>query len=482
MIIRTAQILWAFGRRNLVATLYLDVYRTRLSSRSCACEDDNKLAKRAIRLRHALEDLGPVFMKLGQMLASRGDMLPPAYVKELELLQDHARAIPYADIKASLEAVCICEHGPDAKASEHEAVSLCIHCQKISGVFDAFEEEPLAVASLAQVHRAKFQGNDVVVKILKPAVLDVINQDLAILYRLRNNLLSWIGLSKSIDADEFHADLQRSLHAEVDLQAEGLHMDIFRDHSGHGISTPKVYWGFGRDDILVMEFIDGLPLDKVGELSIKTRKELASRLAVGFLEQVLTQNLFHCDPHPGNLFLRGEEIIFIDFGSVVRLDPAAHDSLRKFLMSISNGDVEEATAHLLELCGRSADEIVQFPGLLLDMGLIVQGFKTGSGTRWSDRIVEMARRYKLKLPRGVIGLAKALVLIEAMALKLDPDFRLQEPIERFIEQAAPEDLKERFHDIDAALSDYANLLGEAPAILRRLSTIAAEEKTNDKKK
>ncbi len=480
MIGQTLQILWAFGRRNLIATLYLDIYRSRLSSRSCTCEEDTNLTKRAKRLRASLEDLGPVFIKLGQMLARRGDVFPPAYIKELESLQDHARSVGGPEIRKALEMVCICEHGSAVKATDHDAAPLCLHCHKLNDVFDAFEQKPLAVASLAQVHRATFRGDEVVVKILKPGVLDILNRDLAILFRMRKSLLKWIGMSSTLNPDEFHAELQRSLRAEVDLQAEGLHMDAFREHAEHGIAAPKVYWGFGRDDILVMELVEGTPLDKATGQPVKKRKELASRLAVSFLQQVFIQNLFHGDPHPGNLFLRGEEIVYIDFGSVSRLDPVTHKVLRTLLVAISSGEVEKATESLLELSGHAPEEMTQFPGLLLDVGLIVQGFKTGSGMRWSDRIIEVARRHSLALPRNVIGLAKSLVLIEDMALKLDPEFQLKKPLEIFKAKAIPNDVKLRIHEMEAALSEYTELFEQAPAMLHDVRQLLAAGRTNDK--
>jgi ubiquinone biosynthesis protein len=354
---------------------------------------------------------------------------------------------------------------------------LCIHCRKIESVFERFDDKPLAVASLAQVHRAKFNGDEVVVKVLKPGVLDVLNRDLAILFRLRKSLIRWIGLSNSLDPDEFHAELQRSLRAEVDLQAEGLHMDAFRETATKGITAPKVHWGFLRDDILVMEFIEGKPLEDAAHSQQDSYPVLAQRLAVSFLEQVFIHNLFHGDPHPGNLFLRGDEIVFIDFGAVSRLDPVTQRHLRRLLYEISNNDTTAATLAILELCGKSKDDLAQIPGLLVDMGLIAQGFRTGAGTRWSDRIVDVARRYDLKLPRSVITLAKALVLIEAMALKLDPEFRLQNAIDEFMRDAAPEEAKRTLKELGETLLMYKELASEVPDLIRRLAAdapIAAE--------
>lgn len=465
---RTIQIIWAFGRRNLFASLYLDLYRAKLTSRSCECAEDKRIAKRAQRLREALEDLGPAYIKLGQILARRGDVFPPAYIKELEALQDHARPVTSAEIRRVLESVCICEHGPDKPGEKHVPAPLCVHCKKIDTIFERFDDKPLAVASLAQVHRAKFQGDEVVVKVLKPGVLDVLNRDLAILYRLRKSLIRWIGLSNSLNPDEFHAELQRSLRAEVDLLAEGLHMEAFRESASNGISAPKVHWGFLRDDVLVMEFIEGDPLDKAIKCPKRARADLANRLAVSFLEQVFIHNLFHGDPHPGNLILRNDEIVFIDFGAVSRLDPDTQRHLRRLLKEISENATSRATTAMLELCGQSRDDMALIPGLLVDMGLIVQGFRTGAGTRWSDRIVEIARRYDLKLSRSVISLAKALVLIEAMALKLDPEFRLQAAIDEFMKKAAPEEAKRTLKEIGEALLEYRQLAADAPELIREL--------------
>ncbi len=459
-LLRLHKIFWAFARRNLFFALYIDVYRRKLSSQSCSCEDDLRLRTRARRLRSAFEDLGPTFIKLGQILARREDLLPPAYIEELTGLQEHARPVTFEELGASLRAKCICS---EMTLPDHSIDRKCFHCRGIEEVFERFDRVPLATASLAQIHRAELEGREVAVKLLKPHVLDQINLDLAVLWRVRRWLLRAIGLGRSINADDFYAEFRRSLQMEVDLKAEGLHMSMFREQNAPEAVAPEVFWGFKRDDILVMEFIDGKPLVEA-PADAEAKRALAKRLSRNFLRQVFVHELFHADPHPGNVFLRGDDLVYLDMGAMGRLDNETLRGLQALFVAVTQHDVEGATDALLNLGNTTT---VDRASLLIDIGLITEAYGARTGERWSDRILNAARVHSIRLPRAVILLTKALVLIESIALKLDPEFSLDSVMKEFVDELSAHEIKMAASHARRAASEYLSLFERLPGLIEQ---------------
>jgi ubiquinone biosynthesis protein len=410
-------------------------------------------------MRSAFEELGPAFIKLGQILARRDDLLPPPYIEELTGLQEHARPVPFELIEKSLRSKCICS---DMTIPGHAVDPKCFHCQPLDEVFERFEKQPLATASLAQIHRARLNGQEVVVKCLKPGVLDQINLDLAILWRFRTMLLKTIGLGRSVNANDFHAELKRSLQMEVDLKAEGLHMTMFHEQNMPEATAPEVQWGFKRDDMLVMEFIDGRPLGETSGRTDGQARELAKRLARNFLHQVFVHRLFHADPHPGNVFLQNENLVYLDMGAMGRLDRATRTRLQSMFYAVAQRNVEAAADALVELGDTNE---VDRAALLLDVGLIIASYRAATGEKWSDRILETARVHMIRLPRSVILLAKALVLIESLALRLDPEFSLDSVMQEFVEELSATHIEEMGEQLHDATLGYIDLLEKLPSLI-----------------
>jgi ubiquinone biosynthesis protein len=456
----------AFLRRNLFFTLYRDVYHRHISDRDCSCEADQQLKQRAKKLREAFEELGPTFIKLGQVLSRRPDLLPQGYILELEALQDHAAPLPFADIQQAMRQRCVC--GERMLRGAHHP--LCFHCNPFEAVFERFDEAPLASASLAQVHRARFRGEEVVVKLLRPGVLDVINLDLSILWRVKGLLIRVLDLDRNIDADSFFVEFRRRLEQEVDLKAEALNIERFRglQHSEPQVRAPKVYWGFERSDLLVMEYLQGEPIRTARALPTEQRKVLASLILRNFLKQIFVDNFFHADPHPGNILLLRDGVIgYLDFGTMGRVDRASRRGMQQLFDAMIAGDADEAARAVLKLGGTNPFAVDQ-EALQLDLERLIQLYRVQDGGRWTDQIIETARRYSIRLPKSVIPLTKGLVLVESLALELDPEVNLMQEIEAIVGEVALEGIKDKLSvEIPEILESYSTLLAELPTFLQR---------------
>lgn len=471
---------WAFFRRNLFFALYRDVYHRHIADRECSCEIDQELRQRARTLREALEELGPTFVKLGQILSRRPDLLPPPYIIELETLQDRTAPLPVADIRQALQKQCIC--GEQMRRGAHHP--LCFHCNPLETIFERFDAEPLAAASLAQVHRARFRGEEVVVKLLRPGVLDCINLDLAVMWRLKGLLIRALDLSRNIDADSFFAEFRRRLEQEVDLQAEALNIERFRSHqqSDPHVKAPKVYWGFGRSDLLVMEYFQGEPIRAARTWPKGQRKALASLVLQNYLKQIFVDNFFHADPHPGNILLLDEgHIGYLDFGAMGRLDRATRRQMLHLFHAVVNADAEEAATAVLKLGHTAA--VVDREALQLDLERLIQLYRVEGGGRWTDQIMFTARRHGVRLPKSVIAMTKGLVLIESLALELDPEFNLMQQIEALVGEMTVEEVKEKLSiDLPEVVDSYVSLLAELPRLLQRWLAEHEEEALQMKKR
>jgi ubiquinone biosynthesis protein len=425
--LRALRILWTLGRRNLFWGLYRDVYLAHGANPDCQCEANRRLERRAVHLREALEELGPTFVKLGQLLSRRPDLAPRAYLAELGKLQDRARPVPWAAIRAQLERRCIC--GEQIRHEQHDRH--CLHCRHLDEVFEAFEKTPVAAASLAQVHRAVFDGQPVAVKVLRPGVLNRIVADLAIMKRLARPLMRGLGIAGTLDAKEFFDEFRTRLLAEVDLQREALNMERFRlnrDPDGD-VTAPGVFWEFRRSDLLVMEFVDGRPIETVMRGPQPKRARLARLLVRDYLKQVFVDNFFHADPHPGNLFVgKRETLVYLDFGSMGELSEELRRAMHQLMRAVVEGDADRAVRAVLRL-GQADARDVDVEGLRQDLARVIYLCRSRPGSRWTDEILETARRHAIRLPRISVALAQGLLLVESVALELDSEFTFFEELQ-----------------------------------------------------
>lgn len=465
--VRAGAILWTFTRYRLFWAIYRDVVRGHLSNPHCECDEDVRTLARARRFRAALEALGPAFVKLGQFLSRRPDILPATYLQVLSGLQEETPAISFAAARQRLEAVCIC--GPHG--GEHEPKATCLHCRRIEGVFESFEPQPIASASLAQVHRAVYRGEAVAVKFLKPGVLDRLNTDLALLNALRWAIVGPLGIGRNVPAGELVEEFRRRLLEEVNFENEALNIERFRDTHPDGglVRAPAVYWEFERADMLVLDLVEGASLR-----SWQGRPEEGHRLALtiarDFIQQVFIDNFFHADPHPGNVFVQPDgRVVYLDFGAVGQLERSARRGVLRLFHSILQNDPDLAVDAVLEVGGTDPAS-VDVHDLRLDIARIIQLYRRGRGKRWSDAVVHTARRHGLRLPRSILLYAKATMLNEALVTELDPEFEVL-PVARgmvlpIIEKEVADRLARLRHDLPEVTSAYADVLRDLPKMLR----------------
>lgn len=466
--VRAVRILWALARRNLFWGLYRDVYLAHGANPDCQCEANRRLERRAVSLREALEELGPTFVKLGQLLSRRPDLVPRAYLAELEKLQDRARPVPFAAIRAQLERRCIC--GEQIRHEQHDPH--CLHCLRLDEVFEAFEKTPVAAASLAQVHRAVFRGQPVAVKILRPGVLDRIVADLAIMRRLARPLMRALGIAGSLDPREFFEEFRSRLLTEVDLQREALNMERFRlnrDPDG-GVMAPRVFWEFRRSDLLVMEFVEGRPIETVMHGPRPRRARLGRLLVRDYLKQVFVDNFFHADPHPGNLFVvKGDGLVYLDFGSVGELSEELRRAMHQLMRAVIEGDADRAVRAVLRL-GHADARDVEVEGLRQDLNRVIYLCRSRPGSRWTDEILQTARRHAIRLPRSSVALARGLLLVESVALELDPEFTFFEELQalapKLLLAAVEEDLT---RNVPRTVEEIVESLRHVPRFLEALA-------------
>jgi ubiquinone biosynthesis protein len=401
---------------------------------------------RAERLRLAFEELGPTFVKFGQAMSTRADLLPEELVAELSRLQDEVPPLPPGAAGAAIEA----ELG-----------------QPVRVLFARFDEDPIAAASIAEVHAATLHdGAKVAVKVRRPGIEATIERDLAILGQL-----AWLAERYLPDAPLYQpaglvAEFARSIRGELDLAREGRTIERFaKNFAGDDrLRLPRVHWEQTARGVLTLEFIAGRKVLDVAKAPEGYDLPLiARRGAELMLQQVLRHGLFHADPHPANVFvLPGNVIALLDFGNVGRVDRPLRHSLAALVHAIVREDTEAVTNAILAIgrplqpldkdqLRRDVDDLLEaYPAAMLrDLSI---------GGLLHDALAVM-HRYRLQFPVDLMLLARAFVTTEGVGRQLDPSFKL-------IEQARPlvvEILRDRFSPsaVAAGVSELGRELGQA---------------------
>lgn len=366
--------------------------------------EDRSLA--ATRFRHVLEELGPTFVKLGQVLSTRPDILPPEFISELKFLQDRVPALSFEQIKEQVEG------------------SLGATLEELYGEFN---EKPLAAASIGQAHRARLHdGTEVVVKVQRPGIRMKIRSDLDILYYLARLLEATIQEVELYTPTAIVREFERAILNELDFLQEAQNIEEFGENfkAVEKIAVPEVYHEVTSAEVLTMEFIDA---DKLADIEGGSERaiRILDTLLDSLVKMVLYDGFFHGDPHPGNIMVRPDDtVVFIDFGLVGRLSESQQDSIIDLVLTTLTGDVDGISRTLLTMgkpIGRinlrhfKADiRTIRDKYLAMNLGDIEVG-------EFVQEVMNAAQTHRIRINTNYAVLTKAAMTIEGIMRELEPD-------------------------------------------------------------
>lgn len=460
-------VLFKFGFEDLVASLKVEQYLD-LGRRIIFPQRKEKIEalSRAERLRLVLEELGPTFIKLGQMLSTRPHILPRDFIEELVKLQDEVPPFPYSEARQIIESEL---QGP------------------LEEIFQSIEPEPLAAASIGQVHRARLvDGEEVVIKVQRPGIRATIEVDLEILLHIATLMERHLEGMEIQRPTEVVEEFARTIEKEMDYRIELANMERFAGLfiNEPKVCVPKVFSQATTGLILTMEYMDGIParqIDRLRDAGYDLRA-IAGLGADLILEQILVHGFFHADPHPGNiLILPGQVVCFLDMGMMGRLNQRTRETVVDLVMTLVRKDESAVVDVLLELTEWEDEpdrralerETVDFvnqhlyrPLKELELGKLFQ------------QLFSLAAQYRLRVPADLLLLFKALTSLEGLGSRLDPDFDIIAQARPFVrrvrmERLHPGRVAKDFWDYGA---EIINILREVPGELKAVLRLARRGK------
>lgn len=431
--------------------------------------DDFQNVPPEIRLRYALEELGPTFIKLGQIFSQEITMLPLKYITELKKLQDSVQLnyIKFDEIKNIVKR----ELGKD-----------------LDDIFSSFDENPVASASLAQVHKAVLKdGTIVAVKIKKRDVDKIIKNDLDVLYFIVNIIKNPVRELLYVDnAEELYNEFRKSIMTELDFLTEAGYTEKIRRSNldKDFVVIPRIYWNYSTSSLLVEDFIDGIKVSDIDELFKKgyDTKNILKIFLNHFLKQIFIIGHFNADPHPGNVFvINSDKIGVIDFGSVGILTKDLRKTSLEYLVNFFRGNYEEAATKFIQICmgDLTEKEEQEFKFELMEFieSFFNKPFKDIYSTEILLETLKIGQRHNLVIPAELSLLFKALLSIESIAKTLDPDFSFVDSGTEFFDFDALISKKDTVKDVKESIMDilenYKGFLGgfpkKADKILKKMS-------------
>ncbi len=410
------------------------------------------------RVRLAIEELGTTFIKLGQFLSTRADILPPEYQSELAKLQDSA---PPFDSEAAKERI-------EAELG-----------QSIESLFVQFDSEPLAAASIGQAHAATLRdGTEVVIKVRRPGVVEQIEEDLEILQNLASAMSRRWEFASTYDVAGLAQEFAHTLRSELDYLKEGRNAERFAQNFADDpkVHIPRVFWELTTSRVITLERIRGI---KVSDLSMLDangidRRRLAECGTQVILKMIFDDGFFHADLHPGNFFIEPDgRFGLIDFGMVGTVDERTQDQLAGLVLALTNPDYDQLVDTLLEM-GMTAARVDRMR-LRRDLEhLIAPYYGRSLGeidlTPLINDALAIVRRHQMHLPSNLVLLLKTIIITEGLGARLDPDFRLITVIDPYANELLLKlySPSRWMRKLKRAGLDIAWLSAEAPQQLRRL--------------
>lgn len=360
-----------------------------------------------VKLRHIIEDLGPTFVKIGQIMASRQDMFSERYCKELIKLRENVMQMDMETVYQVIEN----DYGTS-----------------VEEVFDDFDPIPLGSASIAQVHRARLKnGDDIVVKVQRPGIYEMMERDISLIRKasqlLKLNEILGSVIDINIVLDEFWHTTKEELdflnEAHFAKQFTSLNEEILY------IGAPHIYQEYTTSKVLVMEYIDGFEIDQIDTLIDNgyDPSEIATKLSENYIKQIVDDGFFHADPHPGNLRIRGGKIVWIDFGMMGTLAKEDKDLMKEAVFAMGQNDIQKLVEVILTL--GIHDKHIDYTAFYEDMESFMHRYlqldlKDIHLGQAMQEIFTIAHQYRISMPKGISMLARGLVTIESTVMTLDP--------------------------------------------------------------
>lgn len=410
------------------------------------------------RVRMAAEELGPTFIKLAQVLSNRPDIIPEALVKEFEKLQDRVPPFPFPVAKRIIET----------ETGKH-----------LHDIFETFNEVPMASASIGQVHRAKLKtGEEVVVKVQRPDVKEIIHQDLNIIKEAVHRMDRYLKKQGVLNAEEVVRVFERAISKELDYRNEARNIERFRNTYAHRTDfyVPKVYREFSTDKVLIMEFAKGCKISDVAQMQewgISPARIVEKGMDV-YLSQIFEFGYFHGDPHPGNVLVNEEgTIVLLDFGMVGQLMRKDKYAFAGIFIAIAKRDAREMAQQMRKLAVE--DNITDVRQFIYDLNDLIEDFADldvgeSSIQDMINRLQKIMYDYHITFPGSVFLIFRAFAILEGIGKKLHPNFKTYEFIRPYgqkilAEQLKPENLA---HEASQRFTNFSAFLNSFPVELRHI--------------
>ncbi len=400
-----------------------------------------------VRARMILEELGPTFIKFGQILSTRPDLIPMEYAEELKKLQDCVPKRAYSTIRDVIEE----ETG-----------------KEIHAVFPYFEEDPIASASIGQVHIAKLKnGKKVVVKVQKPNVEKIIEYDISILYDVANLIEGYMPEARQFGPKLLVSEFAKTIRREQNYRREARNATRFRQNF-RGVDilyVPEVEWKYNSRKVLVLEYIEGKRFNDFldSKPTVASKKMIAKRINNIYMKMILEDGFFHADPHPGNIIIRKDNVVsLVDFGMVGYIDHELRSQIVNLLYALAREDTEKTIASFIDIGVLSDDTNIRY--FRSDFHEVLHEYyntelKEVHVSEMFHDILEVVRTHKVRLPHNFLYLLKVIGEIESLCQKLDPEFNLTKNMGPFLrkllkEQADPKYLVKNIHEGLMSFNDF----------------------------
>lgn len=409
-----------------------------------------------VKMRLMLEALGPTFVKVGQILSMRSEILPQAFCDELAKLRADADPMPYQTVLETLSS----EYG-----------------RPIGEIFEHIDPTPLGSASLAQVHRATLlTGEDVAVKVQRPGVRETMAQDVSIMRSIARLATRVMPSAQVVDLGGVVEELWDTFESETDFLVEARNLAEFKRFCQPYVymDCPKPYMDLCTEHVVVMDYVEGISVSHPEQLIAAgyDLKEIGTKLVDNYATQVLDDGFFHADPHPGNIIIAGGQIVLIDLGMTGRLNAKTRSVLKQMIFAVAKQDSPALADGLLRFAGTESDA-ADYPALLADLDTIVAEYGTVDLkdldlASFVTALTQLAQRHGIEVPSTVTTVARALVTLEGLLDEFIPDVNMIEIISEHIATSKP---------LNRAAADEVKSLGvEAHAALHGLLGALCETK------